>query len=222
MARAGSENVYKAIIAAARTLLVTFGIEPKKDRQILAAFSKHLIEPGWFKPEVQQLLNNALDWRMGDIESIEDLLEQVEDLVNRVEELFLSLDANLKFKAKPTVEKANVESNKTKNHIIDLRGIACPLNFVKAKLELEKLETGDILEVLLDEGEPVRNAPASFAEQGQEVIEVKNVGEVLKSRKSSVKTIGIEPVDSAVLSGSSSQSSQASGKYRQTDCCHIT
>jgi sulfite reductase (ferredoxin) len=171
-----SENIYKALIAAIRALLVTFGIESKKDRQILAAFSKHLIEPGWVKPAVQQLLNNALDWRMGDIESIEDLLEQVEDLVNRVEEFFLSLNANLKFRAKPTVEKVNVESNKTKNHIIDLRGVACPLNFVKAKLELEKLETGDILEVLLDKGEPVRNAPASFAEQGQEIVEIKNLG----------------------------------------------
>lgn len=29
--------------------------------------------------------------------------------------------------------------------------------------------------VLLDGGEPVRNAPASFAEQGQEVVEVKSM-----------------------------------------------
>jgi len=29
--------------------------------------------------------------------------------------------------------------------------------------------------VLLDEGEPVRNAPASFVEQGQSVLEVKSV-----------------------------------------------
>ena len=75
------------------------------------------------------------------------------------------------------VQKTSLETDETKNHIIDLRGVACPLNFVKAKLELENLEIGDILEVLLDEGEPVRNAPASFAEQGQEVLEVKNVGD---------------------------------------------
>ena len=175
-APAGSENVYKAIVAAARALLVTFGLEPKKDRDIFAAFSKHLIEPGWMEPAIQQLLDDALDWRMGDIESIDDLLEQVEDLVNRVEELFLSLDANLKFRAEPVVQKTNVKTNVTENHIVDLRGVACPLNFVKAKLELEKLQAGDILEVLLDEGEPARNAPASFAEQGQEIIEVKNLG----------------------------------------------
>ena len=51
------------------------------------------------------------------------------------------------------------------------------MNFVKAKLELEKLETGAILGVLLDEGEPVRNVPESFTEQGQEVMEIKNNGD---------------------------------------------
>jgi len=172
-----NENVYKAIVAAARALLVTVGLEPKKDREIFDAFSEHLIEPGWVKPEAQQLLNNALDWKMGDVDSISDLLPQVEDLVNRMEELFLSLDANLKFKAEPVVQETSVQTDENKNYIIDLRGVACPLNFVKAKLELEKLEIGDILEVLLDEGEPVRNAPASFAEQGQEVMEVKNKGD---------------------------------------------
>jgi len=44
---------------------------------------------------------------------------------------------------------------------------------LKAVFELEKLKTGAILGVLLDEGEPVRNVPESFPEQGQEVIEVK-------------------------------------------------
>ena len=54
--------------------------------------------------------------------------------------------------------------------------MACPLNFVKAKIELEKIEIGDVLEVLLDEGESLRNVPASFTGQGQEVMEVKNLG----------------------------------------------
>lgn len=175
-AMAGSENVYKAIVAAARALLVTFGLEPKKDREIFTAFSKHLIEPGWVKPQMRQLFDDAIDWRMGDRESIDDLMLQVEELTKRVEELFLSLDANLDFRAEPVARKTNIKKGETKNHTIDLRGVACPLNFVKAKLELEKLKIGDILEVLLDEGEPVRNAPASFAEQGQEVLEVKSVG----------------------------------------------
>jgi sulfite reductase (ferredoxin) len=176
-APANSENIYKVIIAAARALLVTFGLEPKKDREIFAAFTRHLIEPGWVKPQTQQLLGDTIDWRMGDRESIDDLLPQVEDLVKRVEELFLSLDANLKFKVEPVAQKVIVDKAEDNVHIIDLRGVVCPLNFVKAKLELEKIAVGEVLEILLDNGEPVRNAPASFAEQGQEVMEVKNVGD---------------------------------------------
>ena len=176
-----SSCLYEALVAAARALLIIFGLEPKKDREIFAAFSRHLIEPGWVKPQTQQLLDDAIDWRMGDRASIGDLLPQVEDLVKRIEGLFLSLDANLKFKAEPAAQKTNpsaqADTTETKNHRIDLRGVACPLNFVKAKLELEKIVVGQILEVLLDDGEPVRNAPASFAEQGQEVIEVKSKGD---------------------------------------------
>jgi len=166
-----SKNVYRAIVAAARALLFTTGLEPKKDREIFSDFGKHLIEPGWVKSHTQQLLNDAVDWRMGDRESIEDLLPQVRELTARVEELFLSLDANLKFKAEPVEQKAPAGQAREQVHVADLRGVACPLNFVKAKIELEKVPVGSVMEVLLDEGEPIRNVPASFADQGQEVIE---------------------------------------------------
>jgi TusA-related sulfurtransferase len=75
------------------------------------------------------------------------------------------------------MQETDLNKNGTGNNLIDLRGVACPLNFVKAKLELEKLETGSILEVLLDEGEPVRNVPESFIQQGQDVIDIKNIGQ---------------------------------------------
>jgi sulfite reductase (ferredoxin) len=171
-----SDNVYKAIVGSARALLVTVGLEPKKDREILAAFAEYLIAPGWVKSQTQQLLDDAMDWRMGDRESLDDLLPQIRELTARVEELFLSLDANLKFKVEPIESKITAEQVEDKTHKADLRGVACPLNFVKAKLELEKIDIGDVLEVLLDEGESVRNVPASFVGQGQEVMEVKDLG----------------------------------------------
>lgn len=172
-----SENVYKAIVAAARALLVTVGLEPKKDREIFAAFAEHIIEPGWVKSSTSQLLDGAIDWRMGDRESLDDLLPQARELAARVEALFLSLDASLNFKIDPIESKGSVEKPAEQTRVIDLRGVACPLNFVKAKIELEKVGVGDVLEVLLDEGESVRNVPASFSNQGQEVIEVKGTGD---------------------------------------------
>ncbi|MFH1370079.1 MAG: sulfurtransferase TusA family protein [Planctomycetota bacterium] len=167
-----SEQIYKAIVAAARALLVVFGLEPKKDREVFSAFKEHLIKPGWVKSQTQKMLDDALDWRMGEESSIDNLLPEVEELIERIEALFVSLDSNLKFRVEPFKPQDNPAAQTTSVHSIDLRGVACPLNFVKAKLELEKINTGETLEILLDEGEPAANVPASFTEQGQDVIEI--------------------------------------------------
>jgi sulfite reductase (ferredoxin) len=175
-----SESVYKALVAAGRSLLVTVGLEPKKDREIFAAFGEHFVDAGWVSPQTKELLDQAIDWRMGDRAAIDDLAPQVEELTQRVEELFLSLDANLKFRVEPFAAKTDTEEGQTKDTaaiVADLRGVTCPLNFVKAKLALEKIEVGEILEVLLDGGEPVRNVPASFSDQGQDVLEVEDKGD---------------------------------------------
>jgi TusA-related sulfurtransferase len=54
---------------------------------------------------------------------------------------------------------------------VDLRGIPCPLNLVRAKLALEKISVGDVLEIELDDGEPIQNVPVSLGRQGQEILE---------------------------------------------------
>ena len=54
---------------------------------------------------------------------------------------------------------------------VDLRGVPCPLNLVKAKLAIEKVAIGDILEIEIDDGEPIQNLPVSLGRQGQEILE---------------------------------------------------
>ena len=49
------------------------------------------------------------------------------------------------------------------------------MTFVKTKIELAKLAEGDILEVLLAEGEPLENVPRSAKEQGYNVLSVEHV-----------------------------------------------
>ena len=53
---------------------------------------------------------------------------------------------------------------------IDLRGISCPTNFVKAKLALELIETGEKVLFLLDDGEPVKNVPRSLKAEGHKLL----------------------------------------------------
>lgn len=54
--------------------------------------------------------------------------------------------------------------------IIDLRGVSCPTNFVKAKLAIEELENGETATILLDDGEPVKNVPRSLKAEGHKLL----------------------------------------------------
>lgn len=64
---------------------------------------------------------------------------------------------------------------KTTESCLDLRGVECPMNFVKTKLQLEKMSTGEILEVLLDTGEAIESVPQGILEEGHEILEKKEV-----------------------------------------------
>lgn len=56
------------------------------------------------------------------------------------------------------------------DYFLDLRGIECPLNFVKAKIQLDVMQEGQILEVLLDPGEAIESVPPSVTEEGHEIL----------------------------------------------------
>ncbi len=55
---------------------------------------------------------------------------------------------------------------------VDLTGVSCPMNFVKTKVALESIEAGEILEVILDEGDAILNVPRSVKEEGHQVLKV--------------------------------------------------
>ncbi len=53
---------------------------------------------------------------------------------------------------------------------LDLRGVICPYNFVKTKLKLETMKQGQVLSVLLDDGDPIKNVPRSVENEGHTVV----------------------------------------------------
>ncbi|GHT72403.1 hypothetical protein AGMMS50262_00960 [Bacteroidia bacterium] len=55
---------------------------------------------------------------------------------------------------------------------LDVTKDHCPMTFVKTKIELNKLQKGDVLQVKLLEGEPLENVPRSAREQGFNVLSV--------------------------------------------------
>lgn len=57
---------------------------------------------------------------------------------------------------------------------VDITDVVCPVTFVKAKISIEDLEDGQILEIKMNEGEPLLNVPRSFKDEGHKVVEVNN------------------------------------------------
>ena len=58
---------------------------------------------------------------------------------------------------------------------LDLRGVICPTNFVKTKLKLEEMDSGEVLEIIIDAGEPIANVPRSIKEEGHKIIKVEKI-----------------------------------------------
>lgn len=59
---------------------------------------------------------------------------------------------------------------------LDLSGVKCPINFVKTKLKLEDMEVGRLLEVIVDDGEPIRSVPKSVKDEGHKILKVDDLG----------------------------------------------
>lgn len=60
---------------------------------------------------------------------------------------------------------------------LDLRGVICPYNFVKTKLKLESMEEGQVLSVILDAGDPIRNVPQSVSNEGHTILSQELIGQ---------------------------------------------
>jgi tRNA 2-thiouridine synthesizing protein A len=60
---------------------------------------------------------------------------------------------------------------------INIKGLVCPYTFVKAKLAIESMEVGQILEILLDYEEASRSIPKSMEDHGQKVLKVEKIND---------------------------------------------
>ncbi len=52
---------------------------------------------------------------------------------------------------------------------LDLTGIKCPINSAKTLLKLETMTDGQILEIIIDDGEPILNVPPSLELEGHKI-----------------------------------------------------
>ena len=57
---------------------------------------------------------------------------------------------------------------------IDITDVVCPVTFVKTKVALEEMDDGQILQVHLNDGEPVRNVPRSVKDEGHQILKLRD------------------------------------------------
>jgi tRNA 2-thiouridine synthesizing protein A len=63
---------------------------------------------------------------------------------------------------------------------IDVRDTRCPLTFVHVKVGLDAIKAGQVLEVVLSEGEQIQDVPRSLKEEGHRVLSVSRKGDGLR------------------------------------------
>lgn len=160
-----TESVLKSLVFhASRMLLVAKGIEPSTPSGVFDGFLLGFVEEGLVPRDFRGLVEAA---RAGT--TLLDRNAEILDLAKAVETLYQGMDDSLRFPADAVASALAVRSAETERDA-DLRGVPCPMNFVKAKIALEDLPVGGLLRVLLDDGEPIRNVPDSLASQGHEVL----------------------------------------------------
>jgi TusA-related sulfurtransferase len=62
---------------------------------------------------------------------------------------------------------------------LDLRGVKCPLNWAHAKVRLERMARGEVLELMLDDPRGARDIPRAAEAEGYAVADVRTIADGL-------------------------------------------
>lgn len=159
------ENIKKTLLISSRALLVVKGIEITEEVEVLKNFKEKFIDEGvvsdYFSDIVDVFKSTSKE---SSLEERKEKFIYAKKLLENIKNLYKNMDSSFNFpKIKQKIQKES-------NHFLDLKGTLCPLNYVKAKLFLENLESGTILEILLDEGEPMNNVPKSLENDGHQIL----------------------------------------------------
>lgn len=190
-----NQNIlYQAIITGARALLITRGVDTEKDRIVVQEFKNHFIKQNLVSEKHVSLLEQALDYKLGEEIDLLSLSDKVAAFINRIENLYNSLNSSLEFeipddskavrKEKKETETSNKKENSSsqkpnseQDKLKDLRGVDCPMNFVKAKLFLEPLSLQSEVTFYLDPGKPIENVSRSLENEGHQILQKEKIND---------------------------------------------
>ena len=176
-------KAYRAVLAAAKALLVTEGLDPATDADTLAEFERRLLVKQVVPSSYRNLASQIGDLGPKDTaaEFAQVKIEFARGFVEVCKAATEQMGKDLKLKtegqetapgpavARPDASPPAVAAGAGAS-VYDLRGVACPLNYVKTKLKLEMMDAGERLEVWLDAGEPIKNVPMSLRNDGHKIL----------------------------------------------------
>ena len=181
----------QAILASARGLLIPFGIDSQADGDVLKEFQHKLVEQGIVTERFESFTSEL--GKMAEVKcegpAVTARQERVAAFAQECREAYDRMDANFKLHKREApvspsaqgvaaaIEGDAMENGKKVDAILDLKGVACPYNFVRTKLKLEEMDAGQVLEVYLDDGEPIQNVPKSVQNEGHKVLEVSKISD---------------------------------------------
>jgi len=171
-----TNKIKKVIFLASRALLVVKGLDPRNEEEAISGFIEKFVKEGIADTKYMELKNVFENIKEdSSFEERKEKFSYAKNFLSHVEEIYKSMDSNFNFP-----QKFKIETPREDSHILDLKNTPCPLNYVKAKIFLESLKENDILEILLDEGEPINNVPKSLEADGHKILKIEKEGDFYK------------------------------------------
>lgn len=153
--------LHDILFYSARSLLVTKTGEITRESEVPVQFKTHFT--GLVSESAGRLAGLL---GPGEHDPLHAREKEILSFAEEITMLYASLDESHQFHKQEHASDVQSEPDLE----ADLRGVSCPMNFVKTKMALSHIEPGQILKVLLDDGEPVENVPRSAAAEGHEVV----------------------------------------------------
>ena len=155
-------SAHNGLVQSAKALLVTYGIDPETEEELFRDFNNKIIIRG-FMPETYRPLLTV--YNENALPSIDEANEKLRDTEKFMEDCLAAYT-----RINPNANLVDEGHEKLQIKRMDLKGVACPFNYIKVKLALEGVTPGTRLEVLLDAGQPIKNVPQSLLNDGHKII----------------------------------------------------
>ncbi len=164
------EKIKRVLFLTARALLVVRGKDPRSEKEALTDFIERFINEGYASSSYLNI-QEVFAGLSGDLDrqTRRERFLYAREFFAHVSQIYKNMDPQFNFLV---LEEKPKIAEKTKMHLLDLKGTPCPINYVKAKLFLENLEPQEPVEILLDEGEPIMNVPKSLEADGHIIIKI--------------------------------------------------